>query len=99
MPEYSAVATFSECAPLAGSAATHALELDPACAEAHAVLGNLQAASPARDLKGAEQHFRRAMELDPNYATAHHWYGRYLLIHGDRAKALTEFQNAVDLDP
>jgi TolB-like protein/Flp pilus assembly protein TadD len=99
MPEYSPVATFRECAPLARSAANRALELDPSCAEAHAVLGNLQAAPPARDFKGAEQHFKRAMELDPSYATAHHWYGRYLLLHGDMDKALKEFETAVDLDP
>jgi serine/threonine protein kinase/tetratricopeptide (TPR) repeat protein len=99
MPEYSTVATVREYVPLARAAATRALELDPACAEAHAVLGSVQAAPPARDLNGAEQHFRRAMELDPNYATAHHWYGRYLLLHGDRNKALAEFQTAVDLDP
>src|SRR5262249_28274138 len=38
-------------------------------------------------------------ELDHNYATAHHWYGTYHLLHGSREKALTEFQIAEDLDP
>jgi serine/threonine-protein kinase len=99
MPEYSPFALPREFMPLARAAAQRALELDPTCAEAHAVLGNLQAAPPARDFKGAELHFRQAMELDPNYATAHQWYGRFLLFHGDRNKALTEFQTAVDLDP
>jgi serine/threonine protein kinase/Tfp pilus assembly protein PilF len=99
LPGYSRAATERECVPLARSAANRALELDPSCAEAHAVLGNIQAGAFARDFKGAEEHFKRAMELDPNYATAHHWYGRYLLLHGDRTKALAEFETAVDLDP
>ena len=87
----------SECFPLGRAAANRALELDATCAEAHAVLGNLEA--DARDLKGAEVHFQRALQLDPNYATAHHWYGRYLLLHGKRDQALAEFEMAADLDP
>jgi len=99
LPGYSLDATPAKCIPLARAAANRALELDPSCAEAHAVLGNIQAEPPARDCKGAEEHFRRALELDHNYATAHHWYGRYLLFHGSKEKALSEFQSAVDLDP
>jgi len=99
IPMYSIDARQERYAPLARASANRALELDPSCAEAHAVLGNLQAQPPARDLKGAEEHFRRALELDHNYATAHHWYGRYLLLHGSKENALIEFQNAVDLDP
>ncbi|HXU78250.1 MAG TPA: tetratricopeptide repeat protein, partial [Methylomirabilota bacterium] len=97
LPGYSLEAKPSECFPLGRAAANRALELDATCAEAHAVLGNLEA--DARDLKGAEVHFQRALQLDPNYATAHHWYGRYLLLHGNRDKALAEFEMAADLDP
>jgi TolB-like protein/Flp pilus assembly protein TadD/predicted Ser/Thr protein kinase len=99
IPMYTVDARQETYVPLARASANRALELDPSCAEAHAVLGNLQAQPPARDLKGAEEHFRRAVELDHNYATAHHWYGRYMLWHGNRQNALIEFQNAVDLDP
>ncbi|HTL17018.1 MAG TPA: protein kinase [Patescibacteria group bacterium] len=99
LPEYSGTTTLRECAPLARAAANRALELDPACAQAHAVLGGLQSSTLARDYKGAEEHFRRAMELDPNYATAHHWYGRYLILRGDFDKARSEFETAIDLDP
>jgi len=99
LPEYSSSATLKECTPLARAAAERALDLDPACAESHAVLGGLQAAPPAHDFRGAEEHFRRAMQLDPNYATAHHWYGRYLVIHGQFDKARAEFEKAVELDP
>jgi eukaryotic-like serine/threonine-protein kinase len=99
IPMYSVDARQETYTPLARASANRALELDPTCAEAHAVLGNLQAQPPARDLKGAEEHFRRALELDHNYATAHHWYGRYLMLHGSKEKSLIEFQNAVELDP
>jgi tetratricopeptide (TPR) repeat protein len=97
LPGYSLKAKTSQYYALGRAAANRALELDSSCAEAHAVLGNLQA--DARDLKGAEEHFQQALRLDPNYATAHHWYGRYLLLHGKREKALSEFMTAADLDP
>ena len=99
LAQYSSLTTVADSWPRARAAANRALELDPTCAEAHAVLGGLQSSAPARDFKGAEEHFRRAMELDPNYATAHHWYGRYLLLHGDMGKARSEFEQAIDLDP
>ena len=97
LPGYSLKAKARQYYALGRAAANRALELDSSCAEAHAVLGNLQA--DARDLKGAEEHFQQALRLDPNYATAHHWYGRYLLLHGKREKALSEFLAAADLDP
>ena len=97
LPQYSPIAKVTDYSPLARAAANRALELDTFCAEAHAVLGNLQFA--AKDFKGAEEHYRRAIQLDPNNATAHHWYGRYLMLHGHRDQALTEYSTAVDLDP
>jgi len=99
IPMYSLDSRTETYRPLARASANRALELDPSCAEAHAVLGNLQADPPARDLKSAEEHFRRAVELDHNYATAHHWYGRYLMVHGKLEQAYSEFHTAVDLDP
>jgi serine/threonine-protein kinase len=97
LPMYSSLAKVKDCNPLARASANRALELDPTCAEAHAVLGNLQLA--AKEPRLAEEHFRRAIQLDPNYATAHHWYGRFLLVTDHRDQALSEYLTAVDLDP
>jgi tetratricopeptide (TPR) repeat protein len=52
-----------------------------------------------RDHDGAADHFRRAIQSDPNYATAHHWYGLCLQMCGRREEALAELQRALDLDP
>jgi len=97
LPMYSPEAQMEEYAPMARAAARRAIELDPGCAEAHAVLGNL--AEGEWDLKGAEAHFQRAIQGDPNSATAHHWYGRFLNLHGRRDEGWRELQTALDLDP
>ncbi len=96
VPEYSSTARSSDYNPLARAAAEKALKLDPLCADAHAVLGQL--AWYEQDSKGAEEHFRRALELDPNYATAHHWYGNYLTLHDRRDEGLAHYRTALDLD-
>ena len=96
LPSYSLSARKAEYYPKARAAAHRALELDADCAEAHAVLGNLQAA--ARDLKGAEEHFRKAIQLAPSYSTAHHWYGIFLTTHGRREEALAELRTAFELE-
>lgn len=83
--------------PLAKASAQQALDLEPDCAEAHTVLGQL--ASSLDDESAAEKHFRRAIELNPNHATAHHWYGLHLMMNGRREESLREFRTAVDLDP
>jgi serine/threonine-protein kinase len=97
LPLYSPKARPADYNPLARASANRALELDPTCAEAHAVMGNVFA--EAKDSKAAEEHFQLALNSDPNYATAHQWYGRYLAMHGKVDKALGEFQAAVALDP
>jgi serine/threonine-protein kinase len=97
IPGYSHTAKPSTYNPLARAAANRALELDPACPEAHAVLGNMKA--DARDFKGAEEHYRQAIASDPNYATAHHWYGRYLYCRGQMDEGLKELRTALELDP
>jgi TolB-like protein/Tfp pilus assembly protein PilF/predicted Ser/Thr protein kinase len=81
----------------ARAAARKALEIDPACSEAHAVLGAVQAAT--HDPKGAEQHFQRALELAPSNPTAHHWYGRFLNANGQAEEGLKHLLTAVELDP
>ena len=51
------------------------------------------------DWTGAETEFKRALQLDPRYANAHHWYGDYLSIRGRHDEALLEARQAFDLDP
>jgi TolB-like protein/Flp pilus assembly protein TadD/predicted Ser/Thr protein kinase len=87
----------SEYLPLARSAATRALELDPTSAEAHTVLGD--AATQLGDFDTAIPHFRRVIELNPNYATGRHWYGAALQEIGLMDEALVEYRKAEELDP
>src|SRR5262249_32620988 len=61
LPQYSVGLRDSQYRPLVRASANRALELDPSCAEAHAVLGMLLCHE--RDHKGAEEHFRRAIQL------------------------------------
>jgi len=88
----------NEAMPKAKMAALKALELDSSLTEAHASLATIKL-SFEWDYPGAEREFKRAIELDPNYATAHHWYAHYLVIAGRFDEALTEIQLAHQLDP
>ncbi len=97
LPLYSPMIDCTEYRKLSRAAAQRALELDPTSAEAHAVLGQLQSA--VHDLSGAEQHFRRALELAPNFATAHQWYGFHLNVHGRWQEGSKELEKAAELDP
>jgi tetratricopeptide (TPR) repeat protein len=78
-------------------AATKALEIDGALAEAHTSLAHFH----LHDYKWseAELEFKRAFELNPNYATAHHWYAYCLLMVGRPDEALAEIARALELDP
>jgi TolB-like protein/DNA-binding winged helix-turn-helix (wHTH) protein/Tfp pilus assembly protein PilF len=82
----------------ARSNALKALELDDGLAEAHNSLA-LVLEKFDWDWEGAEQHFRRAIELDPNYSTAHQWYAEYLSLRGRFEEALLESERARRLDP
>jgi eukaryotic-like serine/threonine-protein kinase len=87
-----------EAVPRAKEAATKALEADDTLAEAHASLG--YADSYAWDWSGADREFRRAIELDPSYPTAHHWRGtNFLEVMGRLNDAMTELRRAQELDP
>jgi TolB-like protein/tetratricopeptide (TPR) repeat protein/DNA-binding winged helix-turn-helix (wHTH) protein len=79
-------------------AASRALELDPTIAEGHAELG-LVAFYYDWDWPRSEQEFRRAIELNPNYATAHQWYSYYLSAMGRFLEAVEEAQKAKEIDP
>jgi TolB-like protein/Flp pilus assembly protein TadD/predicted Ser/Thr protein kinase len=97
LPGYSFTSRPSELMPSAAAAANRALEFDASNPEAHAVLGNL--AAEQGNFAGAEQHLKQAIANDPNYATGHHWYGRYLNCRGRMREGLKELQKAVELDP
>lgn len=88
----------TETFPKAKEAALKALELDPQSAEAHVSLAYVLFRYDW-DWQGAEREFRRAIELNPNYPTAHHWYGEFLAAMGRFDQALAELQKARDLDP
>jgi TolB-like protein/DNA-binding winged helix-turn-helix (wHTH) protein/Flp pilus assembly protein TadD len=83
---------------LARESVQKALNLDNELAEAHNSLAELLYRFD-RDLAGAEREFKRALELNPNYAPAHHWYSMYLAVVGRRQQALAEAQKAYEIDP
>jgi serine/threonine-protein kinase len=87
-----------EALPHAKAAALKALELDDSLAEAYEVLGNLRVNSEW-DWAGAERSFQRALQLSPNSADAHFFYGHFLIIVGRPEQGLAEVQRALDLDP
>jgi len=97
LPQYSLFPP-KEVMPKAEAAARKALEIDPTLAEARAALGNFKM-SYEFDWAGAESEFRRAIELDPSYPTAHHWYSIWLLVFGRFDEALAEIKHAQELDP
>jgi tetratricopeptide (TPR) repeat protein len=80
------------------AAALRALELDPDLAEAHAALGNVRLFSEW-NLPEAEREFRRALALNPSYATAHQWLAYQNLAEGRSEEALASIERACDLDP
>ena len=83
---------------MVATALTRALELDDSLAEAHTALGSAKHFYEY-DWAGAEREFRRAIELNPNYATAHQWYAQMLGCEGRGEEALAEHKHALALDP
>ena len=84
--------------PRVKAAAERALSIDPTLAEAHATLGFLL----TKEVKWeeADREFRRAIELKPSYATAHHWYALHVLAQrGDLEQAERVMSRAAELDP
>ncbi len=82
----------------AKTAATRALELDQTLGEAHASLA-FHRFLYDWDFAGAEKGFKQALELNPNYAEAHHWYAIYLANVGRHDEAMPLGKRAVELDP
>jgi serine/threonine-protein kinase len=97
MPAYSAGSP-QDCLPRARAAAQRALELDDSLAEAHASFGIIL--FQYFELAASTKEFERAIELNPNYPTAHQWYARsVLLMVGQFDRAIAEAKRAVELDP
>jgi len=88
----------TESMPRARAAALKALALDDGLAEAHTSFA-LITENYDWDWPTAEKEYRRAIELNPNYATAHQWYAEYLTWQGRFEEAFAENERARQLDP
>jgi serine/threonine protein kinase/tetratricopeptide (TPR) repeat protein len=82
----------------ANDAALKALELDDTLSEAHVSLGFIKS-DYTWDWAGSETEFQRAIALNPNYATAHQWYGYALWRTGHFEESIAEHRRALQLDP
>lgn len=97
MPEYAGMPA-AEAYSRAIKAAQRAIELDDGSAEAHSSFA-FDLFWGAWDAPGSEREFRRAIQLDPDYVRAHHWYATSLLAQGRLSDALLEMDKARELDP
>lgn len=98
LPFFTATAP-QDAYPTAKAAALKALQLDEKLAEAHTALGLLLCIGDL-DMAGSISEFQQAIALNPNYATAHHWYGNGpLLALGRFEEAIAEGKRAIELDP
>jgi DNA-binding winged helix-turn-helix (wHTH) protein/TolB-like protein len=84
--------------PKAEAAAKKALDIDEQLAEAHASLGVVEY-EYNWNWAGADREFKRALELRPSYATAHQWYGGYLISQGRFEEGIQQIERARELDP
>ena len=88
----------SEANAQARTAVKKALELDPALPEALVIMAVLSSEYDWEWEKGLES-YRRALELNPNYATAHQWYGETLAAMGRVDESIAQLRKAQELDP
>jgi tetratricopeptide (TPR) repeat protein len=88
----------TETMPKAKAAASRALDLDASLAEAHASLGYAHLYFDW-DWAAAERKFQQALSINPNYATAHHWYHEFLTAMGRFEEQMAEILLAQELDP
>ncbi len=88
----------NEALPKAKTAALKALEIDDTLAEPHVSLAHIKYYYD-RDWAAAEREYKRAIELNPNYPTAHQWYAVYLMSAGRFDEALAKARRAQELDP
>ncbi|HEY6246244.1 MAG TPA: hypothetical protein VIX17_19995 [Pyrinomonadaceae bacterium] len=92
------IASGADSMPQAKAAAQRALAIDDSLAEAHTALG-FYLSNYEWDRAGSEKEYRRAIELKPNYATAHHWFGADLANLKRFEESLVELRRAEELDP
>ncbi len=92
------VAPATDSMPQAKAAAQRALEIDDSLAEAHTALG-FYLANYEWDRVGSEKEYRRAIELKPNYSTAHHWLGADIVNIKRFDESISELKRAEELDP
>jgi TolB-like protein/DNA-binding winged helix-turn-helix (wHTH) protein/Tfp pilus assembly protein PilF len=92
------IAPQTEFMPKARAAASRAVELDDNLPEAHTAWA-LIVQNYDWDWQTAEKEYRQAIELNPNYATAHHWYAEHLALLGHFDEALRESERARQLEP
>ena len=95
--EQYAGAPSSETIPKARAAVEHALQLDDSLAEAHTSMASVYMA--LWQWSKSEEEYKRAISLNPNYPTAHHWYQLLLRSEGRLDEALAEIKQAQQLDP
>ena len=87
-----------EAMPLAKASAMRALELNENLPEAHTALGMIRMLFDW-DWAGAETSFRRAIEISPGHAPAHHWFSHFLSTRNRHSESLREIMKARELDP
>ena len=92
------VTSADESFPKAEAASKKALSINESLAEAHTSVAVVTYRYHLRWAE-AEQHFRKAIALNPNYATAHQWYGSYLAARGRLDEAVVQAKTAHDLEP
>jgi len=97
MGEYTNISR-REFYPKQMEAVSKALEIDDHLAEAHISLA-ISLMLNEWDWTNSEKEFKIGIDLNPNYATGHHWYSQWLLYHGRFDEALKEISLAIELDP
>jgi len=98
LPSYQEDPKPSETYPKARAMAEKALEIDPTLAEPHAAIGVVYHEYEWK-FADAEREFKRSIELNPNYASAHQWYGEFLANMGRHDESIAEMKRALELDP
>ncbi len=98
LSEFYAAATPNESPAKTESVLDNGIVVDARLAEAHAGLAYAEAFYDW-DWEGAERSFKRALELDPDYATAHQWYADYLAVMGRFDESREHIERAIEVDP
>jgi len=93
-----AILSPQDASPKAKAAATKALALDDSLGEAHTSLA-FAMDQYDWDWESAEREYKRAIALNPGYATAHHWYAWHLIVMGRNSEGISELRKAENLDP